>query len=55
MPGEQALPVLEYRLDLKKYMKSLQYKLSGECIKSFTYQMLNGPRGATPTASSTAT
>ena len=28
--------------DLKKYMKSQQYKLSAECIKSFTYQMLNG-------------
>ena len=28
--------------DLKKYMKSCQYKLSANCIKSFTYQMLNG-------------
>merc|ERR1711892_997093 len=28
--------------DLKKYMKSCQYMLSANCIKSFTYQMLNG-------------
>ena len=44
MPQESKLYLcFEYcDFDLKKYMKSLQYKLSGECIKSFTYQMLNG-------------
>ena len=44
MPNDNKLYLcFEYcDFDLKKYMKSLQYKLSGECIKSFTYQMLNG-------------
>ena len=44
MPNENKLYLcFEYcEFDLKKYMKSQQYKLSAECIKSFTYQMLAG-------------
>ena len=44
MPNENKLYLcFEYcEFDLKKYMKSQQYKLSSECIKSFTYQMLAG-------------
>jgi serine/threonine protein kinase len=44
MPNENKLYLcFEYcEFDLKKYMKSLQYKLTAECIKSFTYQMLAG-------------
>ena len=44
MPNENKLYLcFEYcEFDLKKYMKSQQYKLSAECIKSFSWQMLNG-------------
>ena len=44
MPNDSKLYLcFEYcDYDLKKYMKSCQYKLSANCIKSFTYQMLNG-------------
>jgi len=44
MPNENKLYLcFEYcEYDLKKYMKSQQYKLSADCIKSFTYQMLSG-------------
>lgn len=44
MPNENKLYLcFEYcEFDLKKYMKSQQYKLSADCIKSFTYQMLAG-------------
>eukprot|EP00322_Chrysochromulina_rotalis_P002125 CAMPEP_0115874248 /NCGR_PEP_ID=MMETSP0287-20121206/24435_1 /TAXON_ID=412157 /ORGANISM="Chrysochromulina rotalis, Strain UIO044" /LENGTH=299 /DNA_ID=CAMNT_0003329377 /DNA_START=17 /DNA_END=916 /DNA_ORIENTATION=+ len=44
MPNENKLYLcFEYcEFDLKKYMKSQQYKLSAECIKSFTWQMLSG-------------
>ena len=44
MPNDNKLYLcFEYcEFDLKKYMKSQQYKLSAECIKSFTWQMLAG-------------
>jgi hypothetical protein len=44
MPNENKLYLcFEYcEFDLKKYMKSQQYKLSADCIKSFTYMMLAG-------------
>lgn len=46
MPNDNKLYLcFEYcEFDLKKYMKSQQYKLSAECVKSFTYQMLDGLR-----------
>jgi len=44
MPNDNKLYLcFEYcEFDLKKYMKSQSYKLSAECIKSFTWQMLAG-------------
>ena len=44
MPNDNKLYLcFEYcEFDLKKYMKSQQYKLSAACIQSFTYQMLSG-------------
>ncbi|EOD39588.1 hypothetical protein EMIHUDRAFT_433442 [Emiliania huxleyi CCMP1516] len=44
MPNDNKLYLcFEYcDYDLKKYMKSLQYRLSAACIKSFTYQKIPG-------------
>lgn len=44
MPNENKLYLcFEYcEIDLKRYMKSQQYKLSAGCIQSLSYQMLSG-------------